>query len=176
MKSRVFFKGVVMSLPLLVACTVGSTHVFTQPNSSMEPTLLTNEKFTADMDTLVTDTLGRGQVVILEEGGQLLLKRVIAVEGDTIEGRNLKIFLNGKLLSEPYVQHIGKRPLNLSTLEAFGPVTVPRGKLFVAGDNRDYSFDSRDPRFGLVSVTQVRGKPLKIAASSIPARVGTVIH
>jgi len=94
------------------------------------------------------------------------------VAGDTIEGRNLQIFLNGTLLTEPYVEHTGKRPLGIKTLETFGAVKVEQGKLFVAGDNRDYSRDSRDPSFGLISVADVRGKVLQIVRSPDPTRNG----
>lgn len=113
----------------------------------------------------------RGDLIILEHEGQLLVKRVIGVTGDTVEGGNLQVFVNGKLLDEPYVEHIGKRPLGLKSLETFGPTQVPAEKLFVAGDNRDYSFDSRDPRFGLISSNDIKGKPVEIVQSANPERV-----
>ena len=170
----VFLFGAVVSASL-VSCT-GQTRVFRQPSSAMEPTVLTGEKFTADMSEKARTRLGRGDIVILKESGQLVLKRIVAIQGDTIEGRDLKVFLNRTLLSEPYVQHTGKRPLGLATLEKFGPVTVTAGKLFVAGDNRDYSLDSRDPSFGLVSVSQVLGKPVSVIDSPMAGRAGTAIR
>ena len=113
----------------------------------------------------------RGDLIIFEHEGQLLIKRVIGIGGDTVEGRNFQVFANGKLLDEPYVEHIGTRPLGLRSLETFSPVTVPAGKLFVAGDNRDYSFDSRDTRFGLISAAQVKGRPVEIVQSANPDRL-----
>jgi signal peptidase I len=142
----------------------------------MEPTVLKDEKFSVDMDREATATVARGQIILFEHEGIRLMKRVIAVEGDTIEGKDLKIYLNGKLLVESYVQHIGKRPLGTPTLENFGPSTVHTGELFVAGDNRDYSYDSRDPGFGLVSLRDVRGKPKEVVWSPVPERVGHPIH
>lgn len=142
----------------------------------MEPTVLKDEKFSAEMDGKAVADVARGQVVLFEHDGILLMKRVIAIGGDTIEGKDLKVFLNGKLLVESYVQHTGKRPLGASTLENFRPTTVPPGKLFVAGDNRDYSQDSRDPMFGLVSLEDVRGKPKEIVWSPVAARVGNSIR
>jgi signal peptidase I len=150
-----------------VSCT-GQTKTFTIPNSAMEPTIMQGEKITAEMRPFQPSS---GDLIIFEREGQLLVKRVIGVSGDTVEGRNLQVFANGKLLEEPYVEHIGKRPLGLKSLETFGPVTVPAGKLFVAGDNRDYSFDSRDPSFGLISAADVKGKPVEIVQSASPDRV-----
>lgn len=142
----------------------------------MEPTVLKDEKVSVEMNGETATIVARGHIVLFEHDGNLLMKRVIAVGGDTIEGKDLKVFLNGKLIEEPYVEHIGKRPLGLPTLENFGPTKVPSSKLFVAGDNRDYSLDSRDPEFGLISLGDVRGWPKKIVWSPVQRRVGNPIR
>ena len=80
------------------------------------------------------------------------------------------------LLTEEYVEHTAKPPLGLKSLETFEPTTVPDGKLFVVGDNRDYSLDSRDPRFGLVEVSDVKGKAVEILQSPTPDRLGKKIE
>ena len=152
---------------LTVSCTAGNK-AFTLSNSAMEPTILQGETFAVEMKTFQP---ARGDLVIFEHEGQLLVKRVIAVNGDVVQGRDLQVFVNGKLLDEPYVEHVGKRLLNLKTLEAFGPISIPAGMLFVAGDNRDFSFDSRDPRFGPVPASAVKGRPLEILRSPNPQRV-----
>lgn len=79
--------------------------------------ILQGEKIAADMRPFQPS---RGNLIIFEHEGQLLVKRVIGVSGDTVEGRNLQVFTNGKLLDEPYVEHIGKRPLGVKSLETFG--------------------------------------------------------
>ena len=74
----------------------------------------------------------RGDIVLFEslEGGEDdLIKRVIAVEGDTVEIRNGVLYLNGESQAEPYL----KRPKDYSS---FGPETVPEDHVFVMGDNR----------------------------------------
>jgi signal peptidase I len=164
---------VLVGLILLTgAISCNRNKVFTQPNSAMEPTILSGEKFTAEMKPFQPL---RGDLVIFHHEGVLIVKRVIAVGGDVVEGRDLKVLLNGRLLDEPYIEHIGN-PSDLMSQVTFGPVTVSPGSIFVAGDNRDYSFDSRAPRFGLVPIADVTGKPLKIVDSSNPKRMLTPVQ
>ena len=160
---------IVFSLLIVLLACNGTERVFTLPNNSMEPTIKRGEKFAGDVHTFQPQ---RGDLVVCEQGGNLLVKRVIGIAGDVVEGHDLKVTVNGRLLNEPYIQHVGNRPLTPETLENFGPITVSAGHFFVAGDNRDFSFDSRDPRFGLVPTTEVKGKPLRIVDSSDPARRG----
>ncbi len=123
------------------------------------------EKFTVEMKPFQPS---RGDLVVFEHDGQLILKRVIAVAGDKIQGRDNQIFVNGSLVNEPYVEHIGPPHGPLAT---FGPVTVPTKKVFVAGDNRDYSLDSRTSEFGLVATADIKGRPVEIVQSSDSQRV-----
>jgi signal peptidase I len=160
---------IVLSLLIVFLSCNRTERVFTLPNNSMEPTIKRGEKLVVDMRAFQPQ---RGDLVVCEQGGDLLVKRVIGIAGDVVEGHDLKVTVNGRLLNEPYVQHVRNRPLDPETLENFGPITVSAGQFFVAGDNRDYSFDSRDPRFGLVATTEVKGRPLRIVDSPDPARRG----
>jgi signal peptidase I len=81
-------------------------------------------------------------------GREDLIKRVMAVGGDKIEGRGGSVYVNGKKVSEPYL------PAGVKT-STFGPITVPQDKLFVMGDNRGNSDDSRS--FGAIPVSKVVG-------------------
>lgn len=79
-----------------------------------------------------------------------LVKRVIGTPGDVVDIKDGCVYLNGELLDEPYAKGITEKgEFNL-------PVTVGDNQLFVLGDNREYSFDSRD--FGLIDISHVEGK------------------
>jgi signal peptidase I len=95
--------------------------------------------------------------------GEFFIKRVIGIGGDSIQGKNNVVFVNGQAADEPYVEHTGQ-PAE-EWLTNFGPITVPNGTYFVLGDNRDFSFDSRASNFGLVNHRTIAGKPLYVLAS-----------
>lgn len=97
----------------------------------------------------------RGDIVVVtREGSTPLIKRVIAIEGDTIEidAESGEVILNGEILNEPYVHY----PNMLYDMT--GPVTVPEGHVFVMGDHRDNSHDSRKNDLGCVDVDNIVGK------------------
>ncbi|MBD3182606.1 signal peptidase I [Candidatus Poribacteria bacterium] len=85
---------------------------------------------------------------------QKFVKRLVGVEGDTIEIRNGELYRNGKRVTdEDYIKRINRSPLRYQN---FGPVTVPEDHVFAMGDNRDLSSDSR--AWGFVPVEDIAGR------------------
>ena len=95
----------------------------------------------------------RGLLGIPGEGTEDLIKRVVAVAGDTVEGRGRQVLVNGEPLEEDYLFD-GRATNN------FPPVTIERGMIFVMGDNRDGSQDSRS--FGPVSIDRIVGRAILV--------------
>jgi signal peptidase I len=88
------------------------------------------------------------------------IKRCVAVEGQTVQIRDKVLYVDGKPQREPYVIHIDPRviPREISQRDNFGPLVVPKGHLFMMGDNRDNSHDSRF--WGPLPLGLVKGKAM----------------
>ena len=110
----------------------------------MEKTLVRGDRIVADLRSYDSHEPSAGDIVLFRREGTIFVKRAIATSGSTVTGRNGLAFVNGTQLDEPYIEHIGNVPEKLNN---FGPITVPVGKFFVMGDNRDVSYDSRMPEF-----------------------------
>ncbi len=121
---------------------------------SMQPTLYTGDVLIANRYKAVT----RGSIVVIEKekpnSNDWLIKRVIAVEGDTVKITDGYVYLNGEKLEEKYILSEGK-----TEVESDGEfiVTVAEGEYFYLGDNRENSSDSRLKGFGTCSKNQIVG-------------------
>ncbi|MBI1749704.1 MAG: signal peptidase I [Acidobacteria bacterium] len=155
---------------LLIQSTLVQARVI--PSGSMEQTLLIGDhllvsRFGYDAEIPLTPLHmslwrepQRQQVVIFRRPGQPdFIKRVIGLPGDRVEIRQGAVWINGKVLVEPYVT----LPMNTSETYPYQSVTVPPGHYFVMGDNRGDSFDSR--YWGFVPRSGIVGTPMFIYMS-----------
>lgn len=119
---------------------------------SMYPTL--HDKDTVFYNKLTKDYV-RGDIVAIEmPGGDMYVKRIIGVVGDTVNLNDGKVYVNGKEVKEPWAY--GETKSTEGGLVY--PVTVKEGQVFVLGDNREVSDDSR--MFGPVNIEDTQGKLL----------------
>ena len=127
------------------------------PSESMVPTLEVGDRVFVNKFIYRFRQPKQGDIVVFKsiEGEQEdLIKRVVGVPGDTIVLSNGTLIVNGVPKEEPYVNH------QLPDLSSFGPITVPEGKVFVFGDNRANSRDSRF--FGPLPIQDIEGEAFVI--------------
>lgn len=126
---------------------------------SMQDTLYTGDRLLV-LNAAYCDFRPGDVVVINDYNAQLsdtLVKRIIAVEGQTVDIDFMSgtVYVDGQVLDEPYI----KEPTYTSEGTEF-PLTLGEGEVFVMGDNRNQSTDSRDTRLGAVDVRYLQGKAL----------------
>ncbi len=107
----------------------------------------------------------RGDVIVFrypDDPSRDFIKRCVAVEGQTVEIRDKVLYVNDQAQVEPYIIHSDDRvlPKEISARDNFGPTVVPKGHLFMMGDNRDNSHDSRF--WGPLPVNLIKGKAMII--------------
>lgn len=152
-----WMQSLVFALIICIIVFVFIFRIVDVSGDSMNPTLLNGDKL------VVSDVFYKpkqGDIVIFrkdEYKAEALVKRVIATEGQTIEidfdrGR---VYVDGELLDEPYIAESTHNQLDFQ-----GPQTVPEGCVFVMGDNRNASSDSRRAQIGMVDERLIVGKVL----------------
>lgn len=131
---------------------------FVIPSTSMVPTLEVGDRVLVNKFLFRFQPPARGEIVVFrspEDPAMDLIKRVIAVGGETVELRNGVVLVDGRALKEPYVN-----PAVKDTYTSNAPTTVPPGYVWVMGDNRTNSRDSR--YFGPQPVTSLLGRAFSI--------------
>ncbi|MFA5072482.1 MAG: signal peptidase I [Nitrospirota bacterium] len=138
------------------------TQAYKIPSGAMMPTLLIGDHLLANKFLYRSTEPRCGDIIIFpfpEDPSRDFVKRLVAVEGDVIEIKDKRLYLNGKMQSEPYVINTDSGGTR-EQRDNFGPATVPPGKLFFLGDNRDYSYDSRF--YGYVPRDTIKGKVISL--------------
>jgi signal peptidase I len=150
-----FLRTVVVAFVLAQLIMVSVAQAFQVEQYSMEPTLLPHDRVLVDKLSYRLRGPRRGDVIVLRyplNPERNYIKRIVALPGDTVEIRAGRLYVNGTPVDEPY--------LNGTPQGSFGPVTVPAGAVFVLGDNRNNSEDSRS--FGPLKTEFVVGQALLI--------------
>ncbi|MBP7763785.1 MAG: signal peptidase I [Syntrophaceae bacterium] len=172
-KIREFIESILIALLIAGFIISFVIQAFKIPSGSMIPTLLVGDhlfvnkfiygvKLPYFRTTLIPVTDPKREDVIVfvypEDRSKDFIKRVIGVAGDKIEMKNKKLFLNDKPYADPYGYYTDQAiyPAEAQPRDNFGPVVVPEKSLFVMGDNRDHSLDSRF--WGFVDFRDVQGK------------------
>ncbi len=197
-KFREYIEAIILAIVIALFIRTFVIQAYKIPSGSMKPTLQIGDhilvsKFNYGIKlpflrtTLIpVGAPQRGDIVVFiypEDRSKDFIKRLIGVPGDTIEIRNKKIFINGLPYSDKHGVYVDNFivPGAVQPRDNFGPVTVPEGSLFVMGDNRDESYDSRF--WGFVSKKDVLGKALIIYWSWNQeehwirwSRIGGILH
>ena len=168
-----------IAIAILIALFIRTfvVQAFKIPSSSMEPTLQVGDhllvnKFIYGIKFPFVETKyfqfkkpQRGDIIVFvypKDRSKDFIKRVIGTEGEKVQIVHNKIYINNQLIEDPWGRYDERAPSTkyLQPMEIFGPVTVPVNSVFVLGDNRDNSQDSRF--WGFVNVNEVKGKALII--------------
>jgi signal peptidase I len=178
---RFEIRQLLLMVLLLTAARASFANHYQVPSSSMENTLFPGDRVAVNMmaygvrfpftdtDLIAMDQPARGDIVVFDSpsDGTRLIKRVVAVAGDTVELTRGRLRINGRALSddtEPDVEIFGERRSALNLERGGGPdipsLVVPAGKVLVLGDYRGNSADGRF--FGWVSADQVYGKAVAV--------------
>ncbi len=166
-------EAIIVAIVLALFIRTFVVQAFKIPSGSMKQTLLIGDhilvsKFIygvklpfSDITVIPIKKPKRGDIIVFkfpEDPGKDFIKRVIGVAGDVVEVRNKQVYINNMLLNHDHGIHTDPRiiPGVFQPRDNFGPVTVPPASLFVMGDNRDHSYDSRF--WGFVDLKAVKGK------------------
>jgi signal peptidase I len=171
-----YVEAIITALVLALLIRTFVVQAFKIPSGSMIPTLLIGDhilvnKFLfgtqipfSDKKILIFREPEKGDVIVFkypENPTKDFIKRVIATEGDTIEEKNKIVYVNGEPVVERYAYHYDPTMRSDSDKrDTFGRILVPKDKIFVMGDNRDHSYDSRF--WGFVDRKEVKGKAFMI--------------
>ncbi len=152
--------GLVIGGALLVAFLIRTflLAAFYIPSESMVPTLQKGDRVLVNKLSYKLHPIHRGDIVVFERppnepdnGIEDYIKRVIGLPGETVQGKGGHVIVNGRLLDEPYLDAENK-----DATTDFGPVTINSGEIWVMGDNRVVSVDSRS--FGAIPESKVVGR------------------
>ena len=170
---REYIEAIVIALLLALFIRTFVVQAFKIPSGSMQDTLLIGDHILVNKFLFGVKNPFNGKILIPFKKPQRkdiivfkypinpaqdYIKRVIGIEGDQIEIKNKKVYVNGEPQDDSYAIFLDNKilPANVQPRDNMGLITVPANSLFVMGDNRDNSYDSRFWKF--VDLKAVKGK------------------
>ena len=161
----------IISLVITVAVIFGLSFLLREyviqgysiPSGSMENTIMTGDTVFSEQISYYFGDIESGDIVTFKDpeiAGRVLIKRCIAVGGQTVDLRDGVVYIDGVPQHEPYTDEKPSEPLSRPLEDITYPYTVPEGYLWLMGDNRTNSQDSR--YFGAVPVSSVYGRAFMI--------------
>lgn len=171
------FKSILVAVFIALLVRSSIVEAFWVPSGSMLPTIQIGDHLFVNKvayclrvpflgtEVLRYDHVDRGEIVVFSsppsnpgpDGDPIdLIKRVVAIPGDTVEIRGKVLYLNGEQAEDPKAHFVDDTHHNVAKRDNMPPIVVPPGKFFVMGDNRDQSFDSR--YWGFANEADVKGR------------------
>lgn len=147
-----------MSYLIIIICVILIRIFFIDPvrvdGASMDTTLSNGQIMILNKIVYKRNDIKRFDIVVIDEGNKDIIKRVIALPGETIEYKDNKLYINGKEISDPYPS----TETEDFSINDIGHTKVPGDCYFVMGDNRENSLDSRYPTVGVIKKSQIEGR------------------
>ncbi len=162
--SRTFLSVLIMVLAVAGLTVLLRTFVFDPyeiPSGSMEETIMPGDMVFSEKISYRMHGVQAGDIVTFDDpevAGRVLIKRVIATGGQTVDLKDGKVVIDGKQIDEPYTNGKPSYPLTRTArgIDISYPYTIPEDCVWVMGDNRTSSQDSR--YFGAVTVSSITGR------------------
>ncbi|MEH7455738.1 signal peptidase I [Bacillus sp. JJ1127] len=154
---REFFEILAIACLLVFLAKIFVFFPTTVQGASMRPALQDRDKVIINKLAKRFESYKREDIIVVKTDN-FYVKRIIGLPGDVIEMKNDQLYVNHQVQSEPYLEKNKKqaKQLLINLTEDFGPITIPKNKIFVMGDNRLISRDSRNG-LGLIDRTEVLG-------------------
>jgi signal peptidase I len=156
---REYAEALIIAVLLALVIRTFVVQAFKIPSGSMLPTLQIGDHILVNKFLYYFQPVRRGDIIVFkvpQDETRDFIKRVIGLPGDTVEIRGKQVLINGAPLDEPYAVYGDWPVARFGEREKLGPLVVPQDRMFMMGDNRDHSMDSRV--WGFLDVNKVKGK------------------
>ncbi len=156
---REYAEALIIAVLLALVIRTFVVQAFKIPSGSMLPTLQIGDHILVNKFVYYFTPLKRGDIIVFkfpQDETRDFIKRVIGLPGETLEVRGKQVLINGAALAEPYAVHADGPIPRAGDRAHLGPLVIPPGQLFMMGDNRDHSMDSRV--WGFLDERKIKGR------------------